>query len=163
MKFTGKLAIGLSMFALVAMGADDCATETKTDADKASSAEQREDSSADESATPDPSGAYDLDCSYELGDFGDSGDPAKGYRFVAGGTIENTGNIGARVRVTYKWKLLGRSAHTVRKTYRLRVGQERDVNITVPVTQDDISAHQNADGDCSTKATIIGSFGNVSG
>jgi hypothetical protein len=110
---------------------------------------------------PDPNGKYDLDCNYELGDFGEFGDPSRGYRFVAGGTLENTGNIGIRVRVTYTWKLLGRSPLTVRKHYRVRRGQSRDVNLTVPVSQDDIDSHQNAHGDCSTKASIVSTFGDT--
>lgn len=108
---------------------------------------------------PDDRGSYEMRCDYELGDFGDSGDPSQGYRFVAGGTLRNTGNIGIRVRVTYKWKLLGRDPLTVRKHYRLRRGQSRDVNLTVPVTENDIDSHQSAAGDCSTKVTIVATFG----
>lgn len=56
---------------------------------------------------PEPDGDYDLKCDYELGDFNESGDPSKGFRFLAGGTLINTGNIGIRVRVTYEWDRLG--------------------------------------------------------
>lgn len=108
---------------------------------------------------PDPDGDSELQCAYELGDFGESGDPKKGYRFVAGGTLHNTGNIGIRVRVTYQWKLLGRAALTVHKHYRVRRGEDRDVNLTVPVTDADIDAHQNAAADCSAKSTIVSTFG----
>lgn len=108
---------------------------------------------------PDPNGDYDLNCDYDLGDFDESGDPAKGYRFIAGGTLINTGNIGIRVRVKYKWKRLGQEALTVNKHYRVRRDQERDVNITVPVTQGDIDAHQSADSDCSATADIVDTFG----
>lgn len=104
-----------------------------------------------------PDGKYDLNCAYELGD-GTTDDPFAGYRFTAGGTLENTGNTNIRVRVTYQWKRLGSSPKTVRKTYRVREGQERDVNISVKATQPDISAHQNADADCKATARIVGSF-----
>jgi len=149
------LAVGAALFAFVAMGAEDCSTETKTAAEQPFS--------PDESVEANPDGEYELNCAYELGDFGDSGDPSKGYRFVAGGTVTNTGNIGIRLRATYKWKLLGQSAKTIKKTYRVRRGQERDVNVTIPVTDGEIDSHQNADGDCSTKVTIVDTFGEPSG
>lgn len=106
---------------------------------------------------PDPDAEYKLNCAYLLGDFGESGDPSKGYRFVGGGTLRNTGNVGVRVRVTYKWQLLGQSPKTLKKTYKLLHGQgPREVDSTVPATSDEIDQHQRADGDCSAKATIIG-------
>ena len=37
-------------------------------------------------------------------------------------------------------------------------GQERDVNVSLPASGDDISSHQSADAQCSTKAKIIGTF-----
>jgi hypothetical protein len=107
---------------------------------------------------PDPNGDYELDCDYILGDY-DSDDPMEGYRFVGGGTLTNTGNVGIRVRVTYKWRQLGSSAISAKKTYKLRVGDDREVNTTVPATSDQIDAHQSADGKCSAKATIVDTFG----
>jgi hypothetical protein len=109
--------------------------------------------------TPDPTGEYKLRCDYELGDFGESGDPSQGYRFIAGGTLHNIGNVGIRVRVTYSWKRLGQNALVVKKHYRLRRGETRDVNLTLPVSESDIDAHQSADGDCTAKATVLSSFG----
>jgi len=44
---------------------------------------------------------------------------------------------------------------------RLARETERDVNVTRPVSQDDISAHQNAEGGCSASASIVGTFGSV--
>ncbi len=108
---------------------------------------------------PDADGQYELTCDYELGDFGDSGDPDQGYRFIAGGTISNTGNVWIVVRATYKWRLLGQGSLIERRTYRLRRGQERDVDVVIPVTQDQIDAHQSAGSKCSTDVTIIESFG----
>jgi len=148
------------------MGAEGCdtATDEKTpvaNEQQEQDAPSEEAAEEEEAAEPNPDGTSELACSYELGDFGESGDPAKGFRFTAGGTIENTGNIGTRVRVTYKWKLLGREALKVRKIYKVRPGQERDVNITQTASDDDIDAHQNAKGDCSTSATIVGTFGTV--
>lgn len=111
----------------------------------------------EEEDPPDPDAEYDLECDYLLGDHNESGDPSQGYRFVGGGTLRNTGNVGVRVRVTYKWELLGQSPKTVKKTYKLLHGQgPRDVNVTVPATSDEISGHQSADSDCTAKATIIG-------
>lgn len=62
---------------------------------------------AEPSVDAEPDGKYDLDCNYVLGDFGESGDPSKGFRFIAGGSVRNTGNIGIRVRVTVTWEQLG--------------------------------------------------------
>lgn len=104
-----------------------------------------------------PDGEYDLNCAYEIGG-GTTEDPFAGYRFTAGGTLMNTGNTNIRVRVTYQWKRLGSSPKTVRKTYRVREGHERDVNISVKATQPDISAHQNADAECKATARIVGTF-----
>ncbi len=111
-----------------------------------------------EPAARNADGEYNLSCAYELGDFGESGDPARGYRFTAGGTLINTGNTNIRVRVTYQWKRLGSSAAKVRKVYRVKQGQERDVNVTVPASQSDISAHQNADAGCKATAKIVASY-----
>lgn len=105
-------------------------------------------------AAESPDGEYDLTCDYSLG-----GDDTPDYRFIGGGTIENTGNIGMRVRVTYKWRLLGQGYHTERRTYRLKPGQSRDVDVSVPATSEQISAHQSADSDCKTSVKMLDTFG----
>ena len=48
-----------------------------------------------------------------------------------------------------------------RKTYRVRRNETRDVGVTVPVTQEQIDAIQSLpyDAQCTTKATIIDTFG----
>jgi hypothetical protein len=97
-----------------------------------------------------PDGEYDLNCDYVL-------EPS--YRFIGGGTIENTGNIGIRVRVTYKWRLLGQGSHIEQRTYRLKPGQSREVDVSVPATGEQISAHQSADSDCKTSVKMLDTFG----
>jgi len=156
------LAIGF--FALVVLGAlvggDDSTTETTPTKTAGVAVEPDAEPEPEPEAELEPEktdGEYELDCAYELGE-GTDDNPFADYRFTAGGTLNNTGNTNIRVRVTYKWKRLGSSAKTARKTYRVKEGQERDVNITVPASQLDISAHQNADGDCSAKATIVGTY-----
>lgn len=115
----------------------------------------------DPPALPEPDGKYELTCDYELGDFGESGVPDAGYTFIGGDTIENTGNIGIKTEVTYKWRLLGRGSLVERQTYKLRPGREKDVDILVPVTDADIDAHQSADGDCKTSVEMVDTFGRV--
>ena len=162
-----KLAVGAVLFALAAMGAEDCSstTDEKKPLDSGDETSQTDKAAEEEPAEEEPEpektdGEYELACAYELGE-GTDDNPFADYRFTAGGTLNNTGNTNIRIRVTYKWKRLGSGAKTVRKTYRVKEGEERDVNITVPASQLDISAHQNADGDCSAKATIVGTFGTV--
>jgi hypothetical protein len=108
---------------------------------------------------PKPKGRYVLSATYELGDFGESGDPARGYRFIGGGTLTNTGNIGIVVRVTYKWRLLGEGSLVAHRQYRLARHAHRDIDITIPATDAQIDAHQNADGKSSARATMIDTFG----
>jgi len=111
-----------------------------------------------EPVVADPNGEYDLNCDYLL-KFDESLNGNNDHRFVGGGTLENTGNIGIRVRVTYKWKLLGQGPLTVKKTYKVRRNETRDIAVNIPATDDQIDAHQSADGDCTAKATIVGTFG----
>ena len=108
---------------------------------------------------PNPDGTSNLTCDYVLGDFNESGDPSKGFRFIGGGRIRNTGNIGIVVRVTFTWDMLGQEPLRVRKKYRLRRDQSRRVNVSVPGTQDQIDLHQSAHGDCRSHVTILDTFG----
>lgn len=107
----------------------------------------------------DPKGTYKLSCDYTLGDFGDSGDPAAGYRFIAGGTVKNTGNVGIAARVRITWEQLGTEPIRWEKTYRIETGKTKRVKVTLPATEDQIDLHQSADGDCATKVKIIDHFG----
>lgn len=160
----GKVAAGAVVFALIAMGAEDCADTGENKPLNNGSSEQPQDQPTEQAEEepvaeePSPDGEYDLGCAYELGDFGESGDPAKGYRFTAGGSLKNTGNTNIRVRVTYQWKRLGTSPKKLQKVYKVREGQERDVNVTVIASDNDIDAHQNADAECKATATILGTF-----
>jgi hypothetical protein len=156
------LAIGCALFALAAMGAESCDTtddKSLTSADEPTRQAEEEKPAPEPAPEPKTDGDSNLACSYELGDFGDSGDPAKGERFTAGGTLTNTGNTNIRVRVTYQWKLLGTAPKRLRKIYKVREGEERDVNVTVPAGDGEISAHQSApDPACKATATILGTY-----
>jgi hypothetical protein len=112
---------------------------------------------------PDARGKETINCDYTLGDFGDSGDPSAGYRFIAGGKLKNTGNVGIKVRVRVSWERLGTTPITSTTVYRVPYGHTKRVSITIPATQDDIDLHQSADSDCGTKVKIIGTFGAVHG
>lgn len=161
MKHKG-IALALLGFALVTMGQEGCETATE---DAPLEERQQDDGGSsdggggDDAVRADPKGDYNLNCDYVLGDFNESGDPAKGFRFLGGGTVSNEGNIGIRVRVTFRWQQLGVSPVVERKTLRVPVGRVREVNVTVPATQDQIDLHQSADGKCSARATIVGRFG----
>lgn len=107
-------------------------------------------------AVPDPKGSYNLNCDYVLGDFSES---AQGYRFVAGGRLRNTGNIGIVARVKVSWEQLGQPPVTSIKTVSIRRGHSKRVSFSLPATSDQIDLHQSADGNCSTKVKIIDQFG----
>jgi hypothetical protein len=154
--------IAAALVALAGCGSE-TTTITKTETAKGTS-------NAATTAAPDPprqrepidtNGESEFSCDYQLGDFGDSGDPKKGFRFTATGTLTNTGNVGIKVRVTYKWKQGGGLPPiTRRKIYRVRRNETRDVGITVPATSEQIDSIQSVPGkDCSANATIIDSFG----
>lgn len=110
---------------------------------------------------PDPDGTYELSCDYDLGDFDESGIDEAGYKFIAGGTLKNTGNVGIVADVTYKWRLLGQGWLKETKTYKVPYDRKRDVDILIPVGSEEIDAHQSADGDCRTSVKIVDSFGKV--
>ncbi len=105
------------------------------------------------------SGTDDLKCDYLLGDFGESGDPSKAERFVAGGTLKNTGNVGIVVKVNVRWDLLGTEPARFSDTYRVKREGSKRVNVTVPALEGQIDAHQSADGECKASTTITDSFG----
>lgn len=110
---------------------------------------------------PNPDGESELSCDYDLGDFDESGDPEAGYRFLAGGTLTNTGNIGIVARVTYRWELAGQPDLKVKKFYRVRTGETREVDVSIPTDNSGIDAHQSADGDCKATVSIVDTFGSV--
>lgn len=105
---------------------------------------------------PEPEADSQLTCAYLLGDFGESGDPAQGYRLVGGGDVRNTGEVPARVEVRFSWEMLGAEPVRQQKTFFVKAGRTRRVAITVPVTQTQIDAHQAADGKCRSHAEIVG-------
>lgn len=113
-----------------------------------------------EPAGPEPDDEYIDSCDYLLGD--DSEYTARGYRFVAGTDIDNTGNVGIVVKVTAKWKQLGANPVTVTKTAKVKYGESKSVQITKPVGGPEIEAIQavqDAGNYCSVKGTIVDTFG----
>lgn len=106
-----------------------------------------------------PEAEHNMDCGYVLGDFGDSGDPSKGYRLVGGGRVTNTGNVGVIGQITITWEMLGQAPVKEQRQVRLAVGKSKRVSVTVPVGQDAIDLHQSADGDCKAKMKLTDTFG----
>lgn len=105
---------------------------------------------------PEPDGRYSVNCDYLLGDFSEG---PEGYRFVGGGELENTGNIGIVVRARFEWELLGTGPVEATEERRIDIGKTRDVQITIPAMQTQIDAHQSADADCDASVKIIDTFG----
>lgn len=102
---------------------------------------------------PDPQLEFVNNCDYR--------DDLNEYSFVASGTLTNTGNIGIIVRFKAEWKLLGSDPVTTAKTVRIKPGRDKDVQVSQPVTGEQIDAHQSADGECETDVEIVNVFGNV--
>lgn len=158
--FKATAIVGITLlFAWATMGADSCSTESGDSADVADSAT---DGGANEEipsapAKPEPDGQYNLTCDYLLGDFTEGTDA--GFKFVAGGTVKNTGNIGIVARARARWQQLGSAPLLEERTLRVAVGRTKRVAITRLGTQSEIDAHQSANGDCSTSVKIVDTFG----
>jgi hypothetical protein len=105
--------------------------------------------------SPDPKLKFVTNCDSPLGDDLDK------YSFVADGKLTNTGNIGIIVKFKAEWKLLGSDPVTTAKTVRIKPGRDKDVQVSLPVTGEQIDAHQSADGECETDVEIVNVFGNV--
>lgn len=146
------LAFIALVLALPLMGQDEgCDTSTEEPAKDA-----REDQP--KKAGPDPDGTYDGTCDYLLGDFTEG---PGGYKLIAGGTVENTGNIGIVAVVRAEWTMLGSSPITKTRRVRLRPGASREVQMNVPATQSQIDQHQSAQAKCKSDVEIVDTFGRV--
>lgn len=132
--------------------------ETVTVTETVTASEEDVDPPSEPARAAQPDGEFTSQCDYLLGDFSES---ESGYRFVAGADMENTGNIGLRVQVAASWTLLGADPVTESREVELEVGQSESVQMTVLATQDQIDAHQSANGDCSVDVSITETFGTV--
>lgn len=108
---------------------------------------------------PNAAGDSRLNCDMLLGDF--SEDPDSGYRFVGGGQIRNTGNIGTIVEIKAEWEILGSDPVVETQRVRLPAGETRSVSLSVPATSDQVDAHQSAEGRCEIDAELIDTYGKV--
>jgi len=154
-----SIAIAL---AIPLMGQESCSTETGSESADESAIDSSNDGGSndpDSPALPDPDGSYELTCDYLLGDFTEGSDA--GYKFVAGRTIENTGNVGIVARLRVRWQQLGTEPVLEERTLRVKVGRTKRVDITRLATSGEIDAHQSANGDCSSAVKIVDTFGRV--
>jgi hypothetical protein len=103
-----------------------------------------------------PDGTYSLRCNHLLGNYTEG---PGGYRFVAGGSLKNTGNVGIVTEVNARWELLGSGPATTTERVRLDTGEQRRVQMTLPATQDEIDAHRSAGEHCKTRVKILDTFG----
>lgn len=147
-----KKALAAALLALILMGQDDCSTEPEQPAKDES---QKPEKPA--AAVPDPKGTFEGNCNYLLGDFTEGTEA--GYKLVAGGTVENTGNVGIVATVKARWTMLGAEPVTESRKVRLKRGQSKEVQLRVLATQAQVDAHQAADGKCKTDVTIVDTFG----
>ena len=106
---------------------------------------------------PDPKASFSGNCDYLLGNF-ESNDP-KGYRFVFGGRVENTGNVGITGEVIGIFEQIGTKPVRVTKNVRVDAGKTRRVNATHLATQDEIDMHQSADSECRFKFNLLDTYG----
>ena len=92
-----------------------------------------------------------------LGDFTEF--TPQGYRFIAGGTLRNTGNVGIVARVRAAWEQLGSAPLREEKMVRVARGKTKRVSFTVLASQDHIDLHQSAEGNCRVNVQIVDTFG----
>lgn len=109
-------------------------------------------------ATPDPKADYTGNCDYTLAP----------YEVVGDIDIENTGNIGIKVKTTIKWPQLGHDPLTMKKTVKVAAGKDKTVRFNRAVSTTEIDRLQSwqqgngyADG-CKYNAKIVDTFGDVS-
>jgi hypothetical protein len=135
-------------------GSDRCFRDYETPADI--SACQRGET-PDPAVAPDPQAKYDFNCDNVLPDDIDSDD----YQLIAGGTVENVGNVGVVVRVRVTWQVLGQPPIVEKRDVRVPYRRTRNVQISVLITGDQWDAHASADFDCATRASNVDFFGQV--
>jgi hypothetical protein len=87
-----------------------------------------------------------LSCDYLLGG---------GYRFVAGGVVENIGDVTFQVRVTASWELLGSAPREAEKTVNHSPGQTENVAFNLDATGSEIDQHQSANDRCHMDAEVL--------
>lgn len=155
LKFIGGIVLLIIVIAALSGGSSTKkATDLKTSPDATATPSSSAPASSATAVTPDPHASASLTCDYLLS----PGISAPNH-FVGGGDLRNSGNIGVIVKVTARWQRLGQAPARIAKSYRVRRGQTRTVNFSVPATIEDISAHQSANAKCSTHATVAGTFG----
>ena len=148
---TPRLAL---LAALVAVALAGCEPTTGTETGVSDDTPSASDNSSDEQAKPEVK--HQLTCSYDLGEVSNSG--FENMRIIAGGTLENTGDVNAVVRVSYTWDMVGRKNHKIVKRYRVRAGRSREVDYSEGIDQGFISAHQAGSQDCTPRVKIVDTF-----
>ena len=78
-----------------------------------------------------------------------------GYRFVAGGTIENPTDSDKTVNVTASWELLGSAPLTREQTITVAAGETNNVQFSIDATGAEIDQHQSANSRCSIEDEVI--------
>jgi hypothetical protein len=109
---------------------------------------------------PDPKAEYSRSCDYVLGDFSEN--TSTGFRFIAGSDIDNTGNVGIEVELKATFKQLGSDPIVITKKGKVPWNESRSLNVTKPVSQDQIDliqAAQDAGDICSVEVSINSTFG----
>jgi hypothetical protein len=99
-----------------------------------------------------------------LGDF--TSKTPTGFRFVAGATLRNTGNVGTIDRVVATWMQLGTAPIVMKKTVKEPYHASRTVEFTYQADQNEIDLIQAAQAQpnyCSVKDTIVSFFGPTHG
>ena len=90
----------------------------------------------------------DLVCDYNI-DVSGSND---GGAFIAGGTVRNDGDKTGTATVSARWMLLGSAPAQASKRIRVRPGEEREVQLKVVASIEQISAYQSGDTKCRVTA-----------
>ena len=78
-----------------------------------------------------------------------------GGSFVAGGALENVGDVTLQVRVTASWELRGSAPREAEKNVNLSPGQAESVVFKLDATRSEIDQHQSANDRCHMNAEVL--------
>jgi len=159
---SAKLSVGLtSVVAVVAIifgatAGSDSSDPVASQGNVSVLSEENDTSSADEGTTATEEGTTATDASDELiaklqCDYLLSG----GYRFVAGGTIENPTDSDRTVNVTASWELLGSAPLTKEQTVTVAAGETNSVQFSIDAKVAEIDQHQSANSRCTIEEEVV--------
>ncbi|MPZ27559.1 MAG: hypothetical protein GEV12_14415 [Micromonosporaceae bacterium] len=107
-------------------------------------------------AAPEPDGTTSGSCDLLL--FTGPNDQSE---FAASVDVENTGNIGIKVKVIVSFDQLGRDDYVLKDTVKVKPGDVESVNLSEFITHDEVARHQDGGYECRIDGELVDTFGEV--